>query len=162
MKKGLRTGRNYSTYFTWLSILSNFSGLFREKKHPSCMRMNLKLFPFYGGGRILFLSSPYSIIWQWCRCFYDKSAEGFSEFLGSFFKVVNLSESIVLDVSPTVQNMRPGRGFGSFKQFPGFFPVDFGVYTVKRPILKSSLMRQIAPLEYINTLLKRAIPKKPR
>jgi hypothetical protein len=36
-------------------------------------------------------------------------------------------------------------------------------YTVKkRPILKSSLMRQIAPLEYINTLLKRSIPKKPR
>jgi hypothetical protein len=79
------------------------------------MRMNLKLFPFYGGGGILFLSSPYSIIWQWCRCFYDKSAEGFSEFLGSFFKVVNLSESIVLDVSPTtrslVKNMRPRRLF---------------------------------------------------
>jgi hypothetical protein len=35
-------------------------------------------------------------------------------------------------------------------------------YTVKRPILKSSLMRQIAPLEYISTLLKRPIPKKPR
>jgi hypothetical protein len=35
-------------------------------------------------------------------------------------------------------------------------------YTVKRPILKSSLMRQIVPLEYINTLLKRSIPKKPR
>jgi hypothetical protein len=34
--------------------------------------------------------------------------------------------------------------------------------TVKRPILKSILMRQIAPLEYINTLLKRSIPKKPR
>ncbi len=37
-----------------------------------------------------------------------------------------------------------------------------GGYTVKRPILKSSLMRQIAPLEYINILLKRSIPKKPR
>jgi hypothetical protein len=36
------------------------------------------------------------------------------------------------------------------------------LYTVKRPILKSSLMRQIAPLGYINTLLKRSIPKKPR
>ncbi len=36
------------------------------------------------------------------------------------------------------------------------------ILTVKRPILKSSLMRQIAPLEYINTLLKRSIPKKPR
>jgi hypothetical protein len=35
-------------------------------------------------------------------------------------------------------------------------------YTVKRPILKNSLMRQIAPLEYINTLLKRSIPIKPR
>jgi hypothetical protein len=35
-------------------------------------------------------------------------------------------------------------------------------YTIKRPILKSSLMRQIALLEYINTLLKRSIPKKPR
>jgi hypothetical protein len=35
-------------------------------------------------------------------------------------------------------------------------------YTVKRPKSKSSLMRQIAPLEYINTLLKRSIPKKPR
>jgi hypothetical protein len=35
-------------------------------------------------------------------------------------------------------------------------------YTVKRPILKSSLMRQIEPLEYISTLLKRSIPKKPR
>jgi hypothetical protein len=34
--------------------------------------------------------------------------------------------------------------------------------TVKRPILKSSLMRKIAPLEYINTLLKRSIPKKAR
>jgi hypothetical protein len=33
---------------------------------------------------------------------------------------------------------------------------------VKRPILKSSLMRQIAPLEYINSLLKRSVPKKPR
>jgi hypothetical protein len=31
------------------------------------------------------------------------------------------------------------------------------LYTVKRPILKSSLMRQIAPLEYISTLLKRSI-----
>ncbi len=30
--------------------------------------------------------------------------------------------------------------------------------TVKRPKSKSSLMRQIAPLEYINTLLKRSIP----
>ena len=85
VKKGPRTGINSSTYFTWFSILSNFSGLFWEKKHPLCMRMNLKLFPFYGGGGILFLSSPYSIIWQWCRCFCDKSAEGFSEFLGSFF-----------------------------------------------------------------------------
>jgi hypothetical protein len=37
-----------------------------------------------------------------------------------------------------------------------------GAYTVKRPIVKSSSMRQIAPLEYINTLLKRSIPKKPR
>ena len=36
------------------------------------------------------------------------------------------------------------------------------MYTVKRPILKSSLMRQIALLEYINTLLKRSIPKEPR
>jgi hypothetical protein len=35
-----------------------------------------------------------------------------------------------------------------------------GVYTVKRPILKSSLMRQIVPLEYINTLLKISIQKK--
>jgi hypothetical protein len=35
-------------------------------------------------------------------------------------------------------------------------------YTVKRPILKNSLKRQIAPLKYINTLLKRSIPKKPR
>ncbi len=34
--------------------------------------------------------------------------------------------------------------------------------TVKRPISKSSLMRQIVPLEHISTLLKRAIPKKPR
>jgi hypothetical protein len=41
-------------------------------------------------------------------------------------------------------------------------PMDLKMYTVKRPILKSSLMRQIAPLEYINTLLKRSIPKKPR
>jgi len=32
------------------------------------------------------------------------------------------------------------------------------LHTVKRPILKSSLMRQIVPLEYINTLLKRSIP----
>jgi hypothetical protein len=39
---------------------------------------------------------------------------------------------------------------------------DKSDYTVKRPILKSSLMRQIAPLEYINTLIKRSIPKKPR
>ncbi len=38
----------------------------------------------------------------------------------------------------------------------------FKYYTVKRPKSKSSLMRQIAPLEYINTLLKRSIPKKPR
>jgi hypothetical protein len=35
-------------------------------------------------------------------------------------------------------------------------------HTVKIPILKSSLMRQIAPLEYISTLIKRPIPKKPR
>jgi hypothetical protein len=34
-------------------------------------------------------------------------------------------------------------------------------YTVKRRILKSSLMRQIAPLEYINTLLKRSLSKQP-
>ncbi len=33
------------------------------------------------------------------------------------------------------------------------------VYTVKRPILKSSLMRQIVPLEYINTLKKKKYPK---
>jgi hypothetical protein len=39
---------------------------------------------------------------------------------------------------------------------------DASPYTVKRPILKSSLMRQIVPLEYTNTLLKRSIPKKPR
>jgi hypothetical protein len=36
------------------------------------------------------------------------------------------------------------------------------IYTVKRPILKSSLMRQIVPLEYIKTLLKGSIPEKPR
>jgi hypothetical protein len=31
-------------------------------------------------------------------------------------------------------------------------PKCAGAHTVKRPILKSSLLRQIAPLEYINTL----------
>jgi hypothetical protein len=36
------------------------------------------------------------------------------------------------------------------------------IHTVKRPILKSSLLRQMAPLEYINTLFKKSIPKKPR
>jgi hypothetical protein len=35
-------------------------------------------------------------------------------------------------------------------------------YTVKRPILKSSLLRQMAPLEYINTLFKKSVTKKPR
>jgi hypothetical protein len=35
-------------------------------------------------------------------------------------------------------------------------------HTVKRPILKSSLLRQIAPLEYINTLFKKSVPIKPR
>ncbi len=35
-------------------------------------------------------------------------------------------------------------------------------HTVKRPIIKSSLLRQMAPLEYINTLFKKSITKKPR
>jgi hypothetical protein len=42
------------------------------------------------------------------------------------------------------------------------FKTMYGGYTVKRPILKSNLMRQIVPLEYIKTLLKGSIPKKPR
>ncbi len=46
--------------------------------------------------------------------------------------------------------------------FSKYFSNLWLAYTVKRPIFKSSLMRQIAPLEYINTLLKRAVSKKPR
>jgi hypothetical protein len=43
-----------------------------------------------------------------------------------------------------------------------FPPKQEQVYTVKRPILKSSLLRQIAPLEFINTLFKKSKTKKPR
>ncbi len=66
--------------------------------------------------------------------------------------------------SGAVLSLDEGRGIEGlgFKWFDLCFFILYDTCTVKRPILKSSLMRQIVPLKYINTLLKRSIPKKPR
>jgi hypothetical protein len=56
--------------------------------------------------------------------------------------------------------IRPMRGSGNKRVVKKLLHEEPS-YTVKRPILKSSLLRQMTPLEYINTLFKKSIPKKP-
>ncbi len=65
-------------------------------------------------------------------------------------------------LSASLKNLSVGKFFGINLPCCRRILSAVSYYTVKRPILKSSLMRQIAPLEYIITLLKRSIPKKLR